>query len=41
MLTLPATHTDEELELALLLADVLDCDELHVFWTADEPATAP
>ena len=33
MLTLPASHTDEELELARLIAEMLGSEELHVFWS--------
>jgi len=40
VLTLPASHTDDELELARRLAETLSCEELHVFWTAEEPAAA-
>jgi hypothetical protein len=32
VLTLRADHTKEELELARLVAEVLDSGELHVFW---------
>ena len=34
MLTLPAAHTESELELARLLAEALGSEELHVFWSA-------
>jgi hypothetical protein len=34
VLTLPAEHTDSELELARLLAEALDSEELHVFWSS-------
>jgi hypothetical protein len=32
VLTLRADHTQEELELARLIAEVLGSRELHVFW---------
>ena len=38
LLTLPADHTDSELELARLLAEALGSDELHVFWSSVESA---
>jgi len=34
VLTLPAGHTESELELARLLAEALSSEELHVFWSA-------
>jgi len=34
LLTLPADHTDSELELARLIAELLGSEELHVFWSA-------
>jgi hypothetical protein len=34
MLTLPASHSSGELDLARRIADRFDSDELHVFWTA-------
>lgn len=37
MLTLPAGHTDSELDLARLVARRLECRELHVFWTGSRP----
>jgi hypothetical protein len=36
LLTLPASHTDTELELARLIAELLGSDELHVFWSSNE-----
>lgn len=41
LLTLPASHTDSELELARLLAEALGSEELHVFWSALESAPCP
>jgi hypothetical protein len=35
LLTMPASHTKSELELARLLAEVLRSGELHVFWSAE------
>jgi hypothetical protein len=35
LLTLPASHTESELELARLLAEALGSEELHVFWSAE------
>ena len=34
MLTLPASHSRAELDLARRLADRFASEELHVFWTA-------
>jgi hypothetical protein len=34
VLTLPAGHTESELELARLLAEALSSEELHVFWSS-------
>jgi hypothetical protein len=35
MLTLPASHSRAELDLARRIARRFDSRELHVFWTAD------
>ena len=40
MLTLPASHSRAELDLARRIADRFGLEELHVFWTAC-PARAP
>ncbi len=40
MLTLPASHSRAELDLARRIAGRFDSEELHVFWTAS-PAGAP
>lgn len=40
MLTLPASHSRAELELARRIAERLGSGELHVFWTAC-PARTP
>ena len=34
MLTLPASHSRSELDLARRIANRFDSEELHVFWTA-------
>ena len=34
LLTLPANHTAEELDMARRLAEALGCGALHVFWSA-------
>jgi hypothetical protein len=40
MLTLPASHSSTELDLARRIAASFDSEELHVFWTA-HPRGAP
>ena len=35
MLTLPASHSRPELDLARRVASRFDSEELHVFWTGD------
>ena len=43
MLTLPASHSRTELDLARRIARRFDSEELHVFWTAhpDAPPAEP
>ena len=43
MLTLPASHSRTELDLARRIARRFDSEELHVFWTAhpDGPVNEP
>jgi hypothetical protein len=40
MLTLPASHSSTELDLAREIAERFDSAELHVFWTA-HPGAPP
>jgi len=37
MLTLPASHSRAELDLARRIASRFDSEELHVFWTEQPP----